>query len=195
MDIKMVVVASFLILASASVSDSRQDPPPGPGSNNPQSLNRASNGYPAPPGDSYAHPRPGGTPNGALRQGYTDQVRQGFRNRYPGTFQNQVPVGTSQRAHPYGREPTYPYSRHHNPYYKGQSIEDVFGGAIDWIVSVPGVLANGVTRFLDNRVFPQVPATQGGPSRKNENSSESGIDRSPTVKPLPQAENHRPNWR
>lgn len=78
----------------------------------------------------------------------------------PPTSYHPIPAPGGSRGG--GAEwPHYPYSRYHNPYYKGMNPKDALAGTIDWFFNLPAILMDRVSNFLDGNVFPERPATSG----------------------------------
>jgi hypothetical protein len=77
--------------------------------------------------------------------------------------QNQPPQPVNARQDHY---PQYPYPPYHNPYYSGNgmSAKKMLSHTIDWFLSLPSNLADQISSFVDNRFFPETPATHGGQS-------------------------------
>jgi hypothetical protein len=90
--------------------------------------------------------------------------------------------------------PAYPYAPHPNPYYSGTDPKAILSGTIDWMFSLPSVLMDRVSNFMDATVFPQAPATAGSgnssPARTSVSVSPAG--QPPAAGPLPAAEPYAP---
>jgi hypothetical protein len=57
--------------------------------------------------------------------------------------------------------PRYPYPPFPNPYFEGASNRNVLSEGIDWIWGASTSVAGRVSNFVDARLFPAKPATQG----------------------------------
>lgn len=88
--------------------------------------------------------------------------QQPYGQPYPpaAAYPNQPGAAPSAGAAQDG--PTYPYPPYHNPYYDGTSARNFVNGSIEWLFGLPGQAIDTVSNFIDNRFFPQQPATSGG---------------------------------
>jgi hypothetical protein len=138
MRVKSIFTVGLLVLCVVSLADGWQNQPAatGPGVTTAQPPRP-----PAPPyfggQQSYGQPYPPITP-------YSDRG------------------GAAHQAVGAQDAPTYPYPPYHNPYYDGTSARNFVNGTIEWVFGLPSMALDGVANFLDNKFFPQQPATSGG---------------------------------
>lgn len=156
----------------------------------------------AQPGPNYGPPPPAQS-NSAVRQIQRGAVRptqrSAYKRGYPrtdnATYPDQRPErvpygGQSQQGYPrnpYFEQPAYPYPPYHNPYYTGRSAGNVLSGLIDWIVGLPTNVMNRFSNFMDDKVFPTAPATDGGSPAPKSNGSNAQQAVPENAPPLPPA--------
>ena len=109
----------------------------------------------------YSGPSPAFAPAGVGRgmsapqgtyapQGYGVRPQPGYQDQYSGSQAGA------------GQWPYYPYPPYHNPYYNQRmNARQALSGTIDWFFALPSNLMDRVSGFLDGRIFPQMPASQG----------------------------------
>lgn len=139
MSLRPVLGMAFIVLTFASSSYGWQTQDPGAG---------AGAAYPPAP------------QSGAPLQQYQGVPQHGGIPESPPLYSVQpAPQGAvSQDGHP-----QYAYPPYHNPYYSGggMSARDLLSYTVDWIFTLPANVAEQVSNFVDNRFFPQTPATHG----------------------------------
>jgi hypothetical protein len=128
----------FIVLTCTPFSYGWQSPPPG-----------------APPGNAYPAP----TPPGVTQQQYQGVPQYGGAQQPAPQYEPPQPGSAAQDSYP-----QYPYPQYHNPYYSGSGMtaRDMLTHTMDWLFSLPSNLADQVSNYVDNRFFPQTPATHGG---------------------------------
>jgi hypothetical protein len=115
------------------------------------------------------HP-PGGAAEGAYppapqpvvsQQQYQGALQYGALSGSPPLY---TPLPNQQGAPAQDGYPQYPYPQYHNPYYSSGSVnaKDLVLYATDWLFSLPSNIAERLSNIVDNRFFPQTPATHGG---------------------------------
>jgi len=164
MRIKSVVAVSLAVLSVASLVQAWNYP-----------ANQAAPTSPAP---NVAYPS--GQPYAVPGQGYGRSYQE------PSVYQRQ-PVSPDYSSGAQG-DPNYPYGPYHNPYYDGADYPRNFlSGTIDWFFSLPAYAIDSFTGFLDNSVFPRVPATSGGSHQAQPQGAYPSQASPATSAPLPPA--------
>jgi len=135
--IRHVLRMVFIVLTCTSFSYGWQSQPSG-----------------TPPGNTSPAPAPP-----SVAQQYQGVPQYGGAPQPPPQYDPQQSVGGAQDPYP-----QYPYPQYHNPYYTGNgtTARDMLTHTMDWLFSLPLNLADRVSDFVDNRFFPQTPATHGG---------------------------------
>lgn len=160
---KSVLVVSLVILSVASLAQAWNYP-----------ANQAATTRPAP---NVAYPS---------GQPYSVQGQGGGSYQEPSVYQRQ-PVSPDYSTSEQG-DPNYPYGPYHNPYYDGAVYPRNFlSGTIDWFFSLPAYAIDSFTGFLDNNVFPRVPATSGGSPQAQPQGAYPSQASPTTSAPLPPA--------
>lgn len=93
--------------------------------------------------------------------------------------QHEIPGPQADRAYP-----AYPYPAHHNPYYGESSHPNFLSQWMDYVVGLPAAVVGRVADFVDRRVFPASPATQGPQSSA---PATQAAEPAPPQAPLPPA--------
>lgn len=142
----------------------------------------SSHAWQNPPGNAgQRHPAaPAGVPP-QVGPGVGIQGVAPHANRLPEGYQPPVaqpPMAQPQQA-PNEQDawPQYPYPQYHNPYYEGPASKNLLSQAVDWVFAVPSNAIEHLCNFLDNRVFPKIPATHGGGQQGS--AADSTADRLP----------------
>jgi hypothetical protein len=138
MPIRQVFKAIFIVLMCTSFSYGWQNQP-----------------LSAPPGKAYLAPPPPAAPV----QQYQNVPQYGGAQQPTPQYEPSQPANMAQDSYP-----QYPYPQYHNPYYSGNGMtaRDMLTYTMDWLFTLPSNLADHVSNFVDNRFFPQTPATHGG---------------------------------
>lgn len=136
--IRYVFMVVFIVLACTSFSYGWQSQPHG-----------------APTGSAY----PATTPQVVPQQQYQGVPQYSGAPQPPPQYDPSQSGSVTQDAYP-----QYPYPQYHNPYYSGSGMtaKDMLSHTMDWLFSLPSNVADQVSNFVDNRFFPQTPATHGG---------------------------------
>jgi hypothetical protein len=161
---KSIVAVSLVVLTMAPLAQAWSTPP------NPAAATR--------PAPSVAYPA--AQPYSAPGQAYGGSYQApSVHQRAPGA--PDYSSGTQD-------DPNYPYGPYHNPYYDGAAYPRNFlSGTVDWLFSLPAYAIDSFTGFLDNSVFPRVPATSGGSTQAQPQGAYPPQGTPATSAPLPPA--------
>lgn len=157
------VVASVVLGSVGAASGWQQGPGPANGQNVPKPYagdGNYRNPLPQQP-HPYAYPAPS-VPN--LPPPYPASPGTAQAPQTPGFSRyGQAPSPQTPGYSGYGQAPSpaYPYPPHHNPYYDGVSPKDMLANTIEWVLSFPSTVMGHFSNFLDDNLFPRVPATSG----------------------------------
>lgn len=142
---RYVISLLFIALTCATASYGWQTQPPGGASGGAYTLSPQS---------------------GAPQQPYQGTAQHGA---LPGSPPLYSPQPTHQGTAAQDGYPQYPYPQYHNPYYSVGSVnaKDLVSYAVDWLFTLPSNIAEQLSNIVDNRFFPQTPATHGGQTQSH----------------------------
>jgi hypothetical protein len=130
-----------------------------------------------PPGASAGNAYPAATPHVVPQQPYQGTPQYSGAPQPLPQYEPAQSGNVTQDAYP-----QYPYPQYHNPYYSGSgtTARDMLSYTMDWLFCLPSNVADQVSNFVDNRFFPQTPATHGGqPQSQIQRANPSGGNSAP----------------